>query len=257
MPRKKKISITAGVILIIYSFIGFVAVPLILESVLPDKLSEALNRPVSIENIRLNPFALTAAVEGLDIKAKNTTDSFVAFDELFVNIQTMSLFKLGLVVKEARLTKPDIHIARVSETEFNFSDLIPKKTAKKQAESPDPDAQPFQFSIFNITVIDGNIAFHDEPVQKEHTISSINFNLPHISNFEKHIEIYAEPIINSRLNRSEVSIDIETKPFHDTFETIVKLSLSGLEIPYYFAYVPENMVGFKINQRQPRHGRQN
>ncbi len=251
MRRKKKIAIIAVVILVIYSLIGFIAVPLILESILPGKLSEALNRPVSIKNIRFNPFALTADIEGLDIKDKNSTDPFVSFDKLFVNIQTMSLFKLGLVAKEIRLEKPDIHLARLSETEFNFSDLIPEKKPKQKQE-PKPedqeaDKKPFQFSISNIAVIDGNISFWDEPVQKKHTISPINFSLPNISNFEKHIDTYSEPVLESKFNHATISIDVDTKPFHNTIETIVKLSLSGLEIPYYFAYVPKNMVGFDIS----------
>jgi len=190
MRRRKKIAIIAGTILVFYSLIGFIAIPLILESILPDKMSEALKRPVSISNIRLNPFALTAAVEGLDIKAKNTTDPFVSFDELFVNIQTKSLLKLGLVAKEVRLAGPDIHLARISDTEFNFSDLIPEKKPEQQpeAEEPETDSEPFQFSISNISVIDGNLTFQDEPFQKTHTISPINFTLPLISNFQKLID---------------------------------------------------------------------
>jgi uncharacterized protein DUF748 len=248
MPRKKKITIIAGVILILYSLIGFIAIPLILESILPDKLSEALNRPVSISNIRLNPFTLTAAVEGLNIKAKNTTDPFVSFDELFVNIQTMSLFKLGLVVKEIRLEKPNVSLARISETEFSFSDLIPEKESEPKPETADPEAdkKPFHFSISNISVVDGNIAFWDELVQKKHTISPVNIRLPNISNFEKNIDAYSDPMFEGKFNKAGISLDIHTKPFHNTHETTVSLSLSGLEIPYYFTYVPENMVGFEI-----------
>ncbi|MDA3896366.1 MAG: DUF748 domain-containing protein [Desulfobacteraceae bacterium] len=250
MSRKKKVTITIAVCLTLYSLVGFVVIPLILESILPKKLSEALNRPVTIENIRFNPFALTAAVEGLDIKAKNATEPFVSFDELFVNIQTMSLFKLGLVVKEVRLQKPDIRLARISDAEFNFSDLIPeKKPEQKQESKPEgqkADKKPFQFSISNIAVIDGNISFWDEPVQKKHTISPVNFNLPNISNFEKDIDTYSKPLLTGNLNHAGVSIDVDTKPFHGTLETIANLSLSGLEIPYYFAYLPDNMVGFEI-----------
>ena len=248
MRRRKKIAIIVGVSLIIYSLIGFIAIPLILESILPGKLSEALNRPVSINNIRLNPFALTAAVEGLDIKDKNTTDPFVSFDKLFVNIQTMSLFKLGLVVKEVRLTGPDIRIVRTSETEFNFSDLIPEKESEKkpEIEEPEADGKPFQFSISNIGIVDGNISLQDDIVQKQHVLSAINLTLPNISNFEKNIDTYSEPIFSGKFNHAGISIDADTKPFHDTLGTIVNLSLSDIEIPYYFAYVPKGMVGFEI-----------
>jgi len=254
MRRKKIIAIIAGTILIIYSLIGFIAVPLILESILPDKLSEALNRPVSINNIRLNPFALTAAVEGLNIKDKNPAAPFVSFDELFVNIQTMSLLKLGLVVKEVRLAKPHIHLARTSETEFNFSDLIPEKKPepkpKPKTEDPETDKKPFRFAISNIAIIDGNISLEDEPVQKQHVFSAINLTLPHISNFDPHVDKYANPLLTGDFNQAGISINVNTKPFHDTLETIVTLSFSGIAIPHYFAYVPENMVGFEIHKGQ-------
>ncbi|MBC2717347.1 MAG: DUF748 domain-containing protein [Desulfobacteraceae bacterium] len=247
MSRKKKITIILAVCVIVYALIGFVAVPLILESMLPDKLSEALNRPVSIENIRLNPFTLEAAVEGFDIKDKNSTDPFVSFDELFINIQTMSLFKLGLVVKEVRLKKPNVNLVRISGNEFNFSDLMPGKKTGQTPEVQESPKKPFRFAISNIAIIDGNISFQDEPVQKKHTISPINFNLPYISNFEKHIDTYSEPMLTGKFNQTEISLNVDTKPFHDTLETIVTLSLSGFTIPYYFDYIPEDMVGFEIS----------
>jgi uncharacterized protein involved in outer membrane biogenesis len=246
MPRKKKIAIIVSTCLIIYALIGFIAIPMILESILPDKLSAALNRPVSIENIHLNPFSLTAAVEGLDIKDKNSTDPFISFDKLLINVQTLSLFKLGLVVNEIRLEKPNVSLTRISETEFNFSDLMPEKKAEEKAEKPDPSAKPFQFSISNISIIDGNISLQDETIPQKHVLSAINLTLPNISNFDKYIDTYSKPIFSGKFNQAGISLDVDTKPFHDTIETIVTLSLSNLSIPYYFTYVPKNMVGFEI-----------
>ncbi len=251
MNRKKKIAIIIGAILIIYALIGFVAVPMILESMLPGKISEALNRPVSIKNIRLNPFALTVEIDGLDIKDKNATDPFASFDRLFVNIQTMSLFKLGLVVSEVRLEKPDFHLVRTAETGFNFSDLIPEKKPAKKAEEktnePEADKKPFRFSVSNIAIINGSISLQDDMVQGKHVLSSIHLTLPHISNFDQHIDMFAEPLLTGDFDNAKLSIDIDTKPFHGTIETNVEFSLSGISIPYYFAYVPKNMVGFKIS----------
>lgn len=255
MSRKKKLAIIAGSILILYSLIGFVVVPLILEYLLPGKLSEALDRPVTIENIRLNPFSLTVEVDGVNIKDKNGADPFVSFDSLFVNIQTLSLFKPGLVAKEIRLENPDIRIVRTAETEFNFSDLIsenksePEPESETKTETPE-DGEPFRFSISNIDIADGNITFQDEVVGTTHALSAINFNLPQISNFENQRNTYSKPLLTGDVNQAKVAIDAETKPFLDTMETTVHLSFSGVSIPHYFIYVPENTVGFKIN-----HGR--
>ena len=246
MSRKKKIAFFVSAVLVIYALVGFVVIPMTMESILPEKLSGILHRPVSIKNIQLNPFSLTAAIEGLDIKGKNLSDPFVSFDKLFVNIQTMSLFKLGLVVKEVRLEKPDIHLVRTTNTTFNFSDLIPEKKPAPKAEGKEATGKPFHFSVSNILIVDGNISLQDETIHKKHIFSSINLNLPKISNFEKSIDTYSEPRLTGDFNHTGISIDIDTKPFHDTMETIVTLSLSGLTIPYYFTYVPENMVGFEI-----------
>ena len=250
MRRSKKIAIAAGIVLILYSLIGFVIVPWILESVVPEKLSAALNRPVTINNIRVNPFSLTAAVEGLDIRDKTGDSPFVSFEELFVNIQTLSLFKLGLVATEARLVKPSVHIVRTGDTEFNFSDLIPEKKSepKPAAQPPEAPKKPFQFSISNIAIVDGKISFQDDPVQKSHVLSAINFTLPIISNFEKNIDTFSKPLLKADLNQAGVSIDVETKPFNETLETIVHLTVSGIEIPYYFTYVPEKMRNFEISR---------
>ena len=250
MSRKKKTAIILAGLLLVYALAGFIIIPLVLESILPDKLSETLHRPVTIENIRLNPFALTAAVEGLDIRDKNASDPFAAFDELFVNIQTLSLFKLGLVAKEVRLVRPDIHIVRTGQTEFNFSDLLPEKDPnappEPPAESPEHDKKPFQFSISNIAIVDGRIGFQDMVVDKSHELSAINFTLPHIANFKEHVDTYSEPLLTGNFNQAGLSFDLDTKPFHDWLETIVDVSVSGLAIDHYFAYVPENKVGFEI-----------
>ncbi len=247
MSRNRKIILIVAALLALYALIGFVVVPWILESMVPEKLSVALNRPVSVENIRLNPFALTAGVEGLDIRDKTGNAPFVSFEEAFVNIQTLSLFKLALVVKEARLVKPAVHIVRTDQTEFNFSDLIPEKKFESTPPSPETPKKPFMFSISNIAIVEGKISFQDTLVQKSHVLSALNFTLPHISNFEKHIETFSEPLLTAEFNAADISIDTDTKPFHDTLKTIIDLKITGLEIPYYFAYVPKDKVNFDIH----------
>jgi len=84
-------------------------------------------------------------------------------------------------------------------------------------------------------------------VQKKHVMSPINFNLPLISNFEKHIDSYSEPQLTGKVNQTEFSIDVDSKPFHDTLETLIDISLTNIQVPYYFAYVPEDQVSFQIH----------
>ncbi|MDO9265097.1 MAG: hypothetical protein Q7U02_14100, partial [Desulfosalsimonadaceae bacterium] len=71
MRSIKKILVIIAAFLGIYSLMGFIVLPMALESILPDKLTQALNRPVRLAAIHFNPFALTLRIEGVDIREKN------------------------------------------------------------------------------------------------------------------------------------------------------------------------------------------
>lgn len=247
MDRKKKAVVIVSSILVLYSLIGFVVIPLILESILPEKLSRILHRQVTINNIYLNPLSLSAAVEGVRIQENDRPDPFVSFDELYINVQLSSLLRGGLVLKAVRLDTPDIRLVRISETRFNFSDLIPETPAEeKTAEQQETKETPFLFSISNIAVTNGRISLDDQLIQKQHVFSDINLMLPRISNFDAHIESFSAPRLTGNFNQAGLSIDMETKPFHDTLETTLHLTVTDFDIPYYFSYIPKNMVGFEV-----------
>ena len=145
-------------VLSIYSLVGFIVIPLAVKSILPEKLGAALNREVFLKDVQLNPYTLSLTLEGLEVKKKNSKDDFVSFSRLMVNIQTSSLFKMGLVIKEITLEKPFISIDRVSDTGFNFSDLIEEKVDEKEKTEAEPQpSKPFQFELSNIQIMDGRI----------------------------------------------------------------------------------------------------
>ena len=68
MSRLKKIIGIALACVVIYTLIGFLVLPPVLKAVLENKFSTSLNRQVVIEDIDINPYALSFTVEGLDIK---------------------------------------------------------------------------------------------------------------------------------------------------------------------------------------------
>jgi uncharacterized protein involved in outer membrane biogenesis len=248
MNRKlKTIFIATFCLVALYTLAGFIVIPMILESILPKKLTEALHRPVSVVDIRLNPYTLSFSVEGVDVKDKNGADPFISFDRLFVNIDGMSLFKIKPAIEEFSLEKPLIRIARLSQKEFNFSDLIPAAKPGEQKTQQEKKPLPVQFAVSNFKIIDGNVTFHDVPMKKTLVFTPINFTLPFISNFQHYIDTFATPSLEGRINETGVSVKLETKPFKETIETIVNLNLTGISVPYYFDYAPGDL-GFKITE---------
>ena len=88
------------------------------------QLTAALHRDVSIREVRVNPFALSATLRGFAVKEPQGPETFVSFEELYVNLESTSLFRWGVVVKELRLTKPFIRVVRRQDESYNFSDLL-------------------------------------------------------------------------------------------------------------------------------------
>jgi uncharacterized protein involved in outer membrane biogenesis len=239
MSRNKKIAVIATVILILYSLTGFLAVPYLIQKLLPEKLGKALQRPVSIQAVRFNPYTLSLSVEGFKVMEKSDSKTFLSFHNLFVNVQLSSLSRLGLVIKEITLDKPSIHITRISDHIFNFSDLLEKSgnggVSKPSEKKTTP---PLLFSIHDIQVVDGKIEVEDQVARKTHTISNLSFSLPFISSFKKYHETDAKPELKVRINDTQLTADVQTKPFTDSMETILNLNMIGIDLPRYFDYLP-------------------
>lgn len=244
--RQKRILIVAGICFAVY-FIGiFFVVSAVLTRVAPGKLADFLGRPVAIEQIRVNPLTLSVTVSGLDIRDKNKTDPFVGLGKLYVNAEALSLIKRGLMLKTVQLEKPEIHIARLSGATFNFSDLI---TAREETpDEPEKPSKPFRFSVADVVIADGTVVYRDQPTNKTHTIAPINWRVPFISNFTRHQDQFSEPAFTCEVDGAQVSVDVRTKPFKDTLETLVDLAVSGVEISRYTAYAPADRLGFEVKQ---------
>jgi hypothetical protein len=233
----KKILIGLAVFFFVFTIFGFFILPPILKSVVVNKLAEALHREVTIEQIKINPYVLSATVRGLHVKDRERADTFFSCDELFLNLQSLSSLKRALILKEIRLTRPTIKMARRQDLSYNFSDLMEKK------EEPQPvkKSTPLHFSLNNIRIQNGSIDFDDEPKKTKHTVRELNVGLPFISNIPSDIQTFVQPSFSARINDAPYSFQGKTKPFTDSRETEFDILINDLDLPYYLAYAPMKM----------------
>src|SRR5450759_5045507 len=89
---RKALGIAAG-LLVLWTIAGFLVLPRLLRPVAERKLAALLHRPVMLRRLSLNPFALSATLEGLDVKEKGGAGPFFSFERLYVNLEAVSLFK--------------------------------------------------------------------------------------------------------------------------------------------------------------------
>src|SRR6185436_14546144 len=107
-PRTRKIAIwLISFFVAIGVLFGLVAPPLIRGKV-ASALSDKLHRQVSIEQIKINPYAMSLTVRGFLMNERQSSSPAVSFDELYVNLELQSIFRLAPVIKELRIVKPYI-----------------------------------------------------------------------------------------------------------------------------------------------------
>jgi uncharacterized protein involved in outer membrane biogenesis len=135
-PRTRKIGIWVLSIVVAIGVLGALIAPPLVRQKLASELSKTLHREVSIQQLRINPYTMTATVRGFLVKERQGTAAAVSFDELYVNLQLASLFRLAPVLKEIRLVKPYISLIRNEDLTYNFTDLIDEFT--KAPAEPKP-----------------------------------------------------------------------------------------------------------------------
>ena len=237
MGRASKVILSIVAVLVVIFIAAYFALPPLLKSFLVKTLSENLHREVALKQIIINPLMLTVTIDSFQVKDPGGKDTFIGLDRLVLNIDTLSLFRRALILKEIRLTNPVIRVTRRDDGSYNFSDLIPHGDGATEKKS-----QPLQFSVNNIHIENGTVDFWDGPKKTAHKAKEINIRVPFISDMPYYADEYVTPYLSANINGGVYTFQGKTKPFADSRESTFDIDIKDLNIPYYLSYVP-----FKMN----------
>ncbi|HTS53165.1 MAG TPA: DUF748 domain-containing protein [Burkholderiales bacterium] len=234
----------------LFALVGFFAVPPIAKHYLVKNLSESLGRQVTIQDLKINPFALSAALRGFSVKEPGGPEVFVSFEELFVDLQAESVIRRGPIVREIRLERPYVHILRRDDGSYNFSDLLLKFTdagaAPGAAQQPAKKEEHARFSLNNIQVLDGKVIFDDRPKKAQHAVTDINVAIPFLSNLPYTLNQYVVPSFSAKVNDTPIALNGRSKPFATPPEAQLDLNIYALDVPRYLEYLPVKLP-FKVS----------
>ncbi len=236
-PRARRIAAILAAVLLAYALFGFLAVPPLLRNYLQNHSAEMLGRPLSLGQVRFNPFTLNLRAGKLHLPDADGKTPFVDIDQLTVNASWGSLFRLAPVLDELRLDQPHVTLSRNKDRRFNFSDLVDRFTAKP---SP-PDSKPARFSVSNISVHGGDIRFDDRLLGAQHHVEKLELGIPFLANLPSSTEIFVQPLLAMTVDGSPLRIDGRTKPFASSRESTIDFQLDRLDLPRYLGYVPAPM----------------
>jgi uncharacterized protein involved in outer membrane biogenesis len=240
LPRWQKISLAAGFVVVCYTIVGFLILPAIVRLVAVSQLRQHLQREVTIEAVRMNPYTLTASVQDVVVFEPDGQNRLAAFRELFVNLQSVSLFKWAPVFKEVRLDGLYSSIILQKDHRWNFSDLLPAPTTDDEPPpaTDAPAGEPFRFSLNNIQLTRSEIHFQDDIRGKTHHVTDIDIALPFLSSLPAQTDIFVQPHFTATVNGTPFDLQGQVKPFAGSRETELRLDLSGIDLAAYMPYVP-------------------
>ncbi|QYJ95246.1 DUF748 domain-containing protein [Shewanella spartinae] len=170
--------------------------PYLLTLQIPKQLSNQIQRPVSLTQVKINPFTLEVELTDFAIKEKND-QPFVGFKRLGLNIQFWdSLFQQGLSLTDITLENPHAEVKRLDSKEalrFNFSDIL-ETLAKNSEAQPEPEPEPEDgkriphFILKNLAIVDANLHLLDEITQGQVSYPKVNLK---VASFDSHNPIVA------------------------------------------------------------------
>ncbi len=176
--------------LLLYTLTGFIALPELVRWYAPRYAQNNLHCLASLEKVRINPFLLTVEINDFSLKQSDGSP-LIAFARLFVDLETSSLFRWAVVLRELDLDKPDIQLAFESDGTINFEKLA--AASSSPPERVKPDAKPLRFILQGVTISEGRIVAIDrrQSTPAQLSLEKLDIHVKDLSTVKDHNGSYA------------------------------------------------------------------
>ena len=76
------------------------------------------------------------------------------------------------------------------------------------------------------------------PKQKKHTVRDLRIGIPFLSNIPSYVERFVQPHFSAKIEMLFILFEGRTKPFANSLETFLDITIKDVDLPFYMAYVP-------------------
>ncbi len=276
----KSLKIVLGIVVglvVLYTLLGFFAVPWAITNKLPVMLTEELNRPVAIQEASFNPFLFKLQVKGFGLQEADKSP-IAGFDELFVDFEPLSSLKnqaytfakirLGLPYGLV-MVRPDgsVNVAEMGQPDSGDRDREPPEEVLKDG-ADEPEGLP-AILIEELAIQQGMVEFVDasRPTPFEAHIVPINLTLEQFSTQKGRANPYAlsaelqdeekiawegtltlEPVQSQgNLTLENIQLSGIWAYLHDQFRFLIPQGVATLKGQYELS-VNDDVVDVMVNQ---------
>ncbi|MEO7678107.1 MAG: DUF748 domain-containing protein, partial [Verrucomicrobiota bacterium] len=227
--RRRKILVWAGALLVFYTIFGFLILPAIIKSQMLKKLPVLTKRVVTIDTVKVNPYALSLTIRGLKLTETNH-ETFAAIENFYANVELSSLVHWAIVFKEITITNHFAQVILQPDGTFNFANLV--------ADFPPPSGPKKSLPrviIRKLNIGNGAISFSDLARKMPFRTKLATMNI-HLTNFTTKPGTDNPYSFTAETDSGEMfswSGDVSVEPV----KSHGKLKLTGLEIKRYSPYL--------------------
>ncbi|TAK56381.1 MAG: DUF748 domain-containing protein [Bacteroidetes bacterium] len=191
-------AITFIVLIALYAGVGFYFLPGIVKSKVIDQVSSTMGRKLTIGDLQINPFELSARVNNIVLFDKDGA-GFTGMRELYINFQLRSLFNGTFTFAEISIDSPYVYVKMFPDSSTNYDNLIPESQV-----STEP-SEPKILVIEKLSIRQGSIIYEDQtrPTPLISRLDSLTFSLNNFTTQPQENGLYsfdAQTANNERLS---------------------------------------------------------
>lgn len=169
--RRRRLLVWAAGILLGLTVLFVAILPWVARKVIISQASKILGREVTLESVSINPFKASVRLKDLRVKEKDGSP-LVGFEELYVDVNSLSVFGDAWHVDELRIVRPQARVILNKDGSINLLAMLPKSAepaaAKKDEHSKKASpAKPVHITSLFITEASANLTDNvpDEPFE--------------------------------------------------------------------------------------------
>ncbi len=146
---------------VVFSVVGFFVVPPVAKSQIEKRLSAQLGRQVTVERIRVNPYALSVALENFSIRERDGTTPFLGWSRLYVRFNALSSLFGEWVLGDVELEGFSARVVVNADQSLNFSDILARVLPPNAAPSAAPSKPGRPVRVDRLQVSGARVDFSD------------------------------------------------------------------------------------------------
>jgi hypothetical protein len=155
------LAVTAGLV-ILYSALGFLIVPAVVQARLPKAVSDNLGRATTVDRVRFNPFTFAVEVEGFRI-VDRAGGTWIGFERLHLRLRPWALAAHTVSFAYLEILRPYGKVALLKDGELDCSDVVKRL---QSAPAPPRAGRPWGFIVSRLAVVDARVDLEDHSLEE-------------------------------------------------------------------------------------------